>query len=402
MQDGSSRNLFISPNPLTSIFRSSFEELLTLLPRFPETAWSALSGLFRAKNAGSNDLFRARGARTPSSSGSLFGGSPVPLQSEGGANRFLGVSIEGSQAYSVGHPRDDWAIVRSDWVEWRPFVFESIPHHFPDAKFVLGADKPTTVPGERYQEALLESALALPIQDRLDIPVCIEISRNSIAAFVARLARTLAGIHGAASVHGDLKPSNLLLAPDGIKLIDDFQLKVGDVAPGWTPGWSAPEQALGEPVSSASDVYPIGLMITEVLGGQLVGEVRKFKTALGGNRREEFDVFYNPSVYVSPDGLNASGAIFRTWTDLARRCLRFNPDERPVDMLRLAEEIDTLREKCPLKGVCRVKMNSNLVWATFLARLSYGANLSRRNALAAKGLSALNAYIRKYVQPDCV
>jgi serine/threonine protein kinase len=149
-------------------------------------------------------------------------------------------------------------------------------------------------------------------------------------------------------------------------MIDDFQLKIGDIAPGWTPGWSAPEQALGDPVSIASDVYPVGLMIAEILGGQLVGEVRKFKTALGSDRREEFDVFYNPSVYVSPDSPNASGAVFRPWTDLARRCLRFRPEQRPQSMRQLGGEIETLLKACPLNSSCRVNMNANLVWATFL------------------------------------
>ena len=46
---------------------------------------------------------------------------------------------------------------------------------------------------------------------------------------------------------------------------------------GWTRHWSAPEQMLAEPVSSATDIFSLGQMFVILLNGQLFGEVRKFK-----------------------------------------------------------------------------------------------------------------------------
>jgi len=157
-----------------------------------------------------------------------------------------------------------------------------------------------------------------------------------------------------------------LLSSEGIKLIDAFQLQAGEVAPGWTPGWSAPEQVLGEPVSIAADVHPFGRMITELLGGKLTGEARKFKTATFDGKEQEFDVLYNPSVRISPDNGIVPRDGVRPWADLARRCLRFEPADRPPNLQAFADELSLLIENFPLQGKSIFTLSQNLVAATFL------------------------------------
>ncbi|MBL8135505.1 MAG: serine/threonine protein kinase [Acidobacteria bacterium] len=98
-------------------------------------------------------------------------------------------------------------------------------------------------------------------------------------ALVRGICGALDYAHQHLVVHRDLKPSNILVTPDGIAKVLDFgiaKLLGSDAAEtgatlgltSWTPDYASPEQVLGKPVSTRSDVYSLGLVLYEVLTGE--------------------------------------------------------------------------------------------------------------------------------------
>ena len=98
-------------------------------------------------------------------------------------------------------------------------------------------------------------------------------------ALAAGLAEGLSAIHAAGVVHCDLKPSNVLLSPDGPRVID-FGISraagpekgTGPAAGvGWvtgSPGFMSPEQALGGEIGPPSDIFSLGAVLIFALTGR--------------------------------------------------------------------------------------------------------------------------------------
>jgi WD40 repeat protein len=114
--------------------------------------------------------------------------------------------------------------------------------------------------GSLRDELKRQPALERPIEDRL---------RDARAAIEG-----LAAIHAAGVVHRDFKPDNLLRMEDGRLVISDFGLATdAATAPGvtvliGTPHYMAPEVLAGEPATTRSDVWALGVVLHEILFGR--------------------------------------------------------------------------------------------------------------------------------------
>ncbi|MBK7976827.1 MAG: AAA family ATPase [Deltaproteobacteria bacterium] len=95
-----------------------------------------------------------------------------------------------------------------------------------------------------------------------------------LAATIPQLVAGLSTIHAAGLLHRDVKPSNVLVTPTGRVVLLDFGLafihggdhSVDAVGP---PHYMSPEQALGRPLTPATDWYGVGVMLFEALTGCL-------------------------------------------------------------------------------------------------------------------------------------
>ncbi|MBQ1084299.1 serine/threonine-protein kinase [Nocardiopsis sp. B62] len=98
---------------------------------------------------------------------------------------------------------------------------------------------------------------------------------DMLRTFALGMAEGLASLHSAGIAHRDIKPGNVILAPDGPKIVDfGIAVEIGtdpeqDASASYgTPGWSAPERYAGAVADPAADVFAWGGLVTLAATGR--------------------------------------------------------------------------------------------------------------------------------------
>ncbi len=168
--------------------------------------------------------------------------------------------------------------------------------------------------------------------------------------FGVQAARGLAAAHDKGIVHRDLKPENLFVTLDGQVKVLDFGLakqtaptRDGDSAtearetePGTvlgTVGYMSPEQVLGRPADPRSDLFSLGAILFEMLGGRRAFERASPVETMNAILKEE------------PAPLPPEASVPPALERIARRCLEKGTSERFQSARDLAFALESLSQE---------------------------------------------------------
>lgn len=219
-------------------------------------------------------------------------------------------------------------------------------------------------------EYLAGSTLAQVLADHG--PVEAELS----VAIVTQICAALTDAHAAGIIHRDLKPSNIMLIERGddrhFAKVLDFgvaKLEGSDItrsgAMFGTPQYMSPEQLRGDSLDGRSDLYSLGVMLYEMLAGNLPFAS---PTAIG---------FITAHLHDPPPPLPA--AVPRALAEVVLLLLAKDPNERPADAAALTFELraalggrsPAARRRARLRALRR-SLAATLAVVT-IAAASYGA-----------------------------
>ena len=158
------------------------------------------------------------------------------------------------------------------------------------------------------------------------------LDQKDVLRIAIQLTRCLCYLHEHELIHRDLKPANIIMQADGTLKLIDFglarslnELYVRGTRVRGTPAYMAPEQIQGIHLTTATDIYQIGISMYEMLAGKL-----PFPTG---------DMAY-AHVHLDPPPLtDAVNGIDPELANLVHNCLEKSAKDRPASANILLEQL---------------------------------------------------------------
>ncbi len=160
---------------------------------------------------------------------------------------------------------------------------------------------------------------------------------DEAAAYAIEIGRGLATAHARQLVHRDVKPQNVLIDPEGRAKVTDFGIarslesdgltKTGRVL--GTTDYVSPEQAMGQGVDARSDIYSLGVLLYEMLTGEVPFEA---ETVVGVAMKHVNEPM--------PDVQRLRPEVSSTLAAVVERATAKEPKKRPRNMAEYLAELE--------------------------------------------------------------
>jgi serine/threonine-protein kinase len=229
--------------------------------------------------------------------------------------------------------------------------------------------------------------------------------RARLRLFLDVLA-AVAHAHNRLILHRDLKPSNILVTPAGeVKLLDFGIAKLLDVADqpvgdgevtqnagrAFTPQYAAPEQLEGGDVTTATDVYSLGVLLFKLLGGShptggddpTTTALQKMQAVVDREPQRLSDAALRAG---GPGAAKRARELKGDLDTIAARALKKAPAERYANAAALADDIRRYLEHLPITAR---PDGWRYRTAKFLRRNSVSVAAGTATALALSGAAAV-------------
>jgi serine/threonine-protein kinase len=214
----------------------------------------------------------------------------------------------------------------------------------------------------------------------------------------AQIADALAAAAAQGFVHRDLKPDNILietresgaplarvidfgiaklteeLSEPGLKAPSPAQPLTKEGAIIGTPGYMAPEQALGKPATHAADLYSLGVVLWEAVVGQPLWLGDSIQAILQAQLK-----LTPPTIRDKNPHAQAPAAL----DELVQQLLARRPEQRPRSALEVRNQLQKLlRNSSPSPRAAAPRSGARQVWMVLFSMLAAGTVLGSTLALS--------------------
>lgn len=165
-----------------------------------------------------------------------------------------------------------------------------------------------------------------------------KLSPEEAAKIAVQVCEGLEAAHKENVVHRDLKPQNIMVDSEGRAYVMDFGLAHSTASGGTkghllgTPDYMSPEQAKREDVDARSDIFTVGLILQEMLTGQV---------PLAGNNLH--DTLQNRITASAAAPIGKEAGIPKRLCEIVSRCLAFPQAERYQSVAELTHDLQVWR-----------------------------------------------------------